>query len=608
MLKKISLQKKFNYNSFSMAQNSKINDFTFIKTPVGKNQTISIKNYSQNENVPSKVESYFKQNHKRTNFSPLKFDCEEESLNIINLYINGIKDLKQNDTLSYTIKLMKLHSYLEKNGHFYKIVSKKPDLNKYIEQNSIHLLTNDRHVLKNIQIQTLHNIYMLYLFNGLYKFEKLQTFKKTQENSQELKNFLKELINNEKCNSSLNSTKNCAICEIIKEFFNTTIIKNNINNTNNFNNLSCSSSKNKNKNEQTTGKKYKMQTQIINHNKKIQKIKKKLINEFNNKNKTNCTYYSNLDKNLTLSYKKNTAPLANKTKKIIGIKIKNSTIINSTYKEDKEKQQKTKTEPNNSFIKYIKTKQINELNLNKINQNFINFDCHKLKQGSKSNSAEQSTSKKNTSISYNSYCNNKIKSKIFLKKQTLHPNNKNKNNENLGPIKDFISFQKIQRMINGNIFINYNISTIFKDSSKKEYNNKYNYNKVIRKLNSNRNSFMFNTNIKIGNIDKISNNKKIYEINKHHKNNNQRLEANKELKYDDNYFIVNKGSFVKTWNVGNGENQNNNKQMTDINTYANAIENRINYMKEEIDMFKAHNNEIKKQLYNLNNKNNNISS
>ena len=603
MLKKTRLQKNYNYKSFFMSQDFKINKCRVSKTPERNNYTNMLKNYSQKLNTSPKLSGHSKQSHKRTIFSSLKFDCKDEPLNIINLYINGIKDLKLNDTLSYTIKLMKLHSYLQKFGHSYKIISNF-DLNKYITQNSIQLLANDKHILKNIQIKTLHHIYMLYLFNALYKFKKFQTFRKFQGNSQELKIFLEELINNEKCKTSPTNTKNCVTCEIIKKIFNTNTIRNkNNNNTNNFNYLSVFNDNNKN--EHNTTKKYNIQTQIINHNKKIHQIKQKLINKFNNINKINNTYYPNLEKNLTLSPKKNTASLTNKTKRIIKIKIKNSTIINGTFKEDKEKQQNIKTEPNNSFIKYLKKEDVNGANYYKINHNCDIFDCHKSKVCSKSNSVEQSISKKNKRLYYNNCVNNKTKSKIFIKNQVLYPNSIQKRNDNLGTFKDFITLQKIQKMINGNIFINYNISTIFKDSSKKEHSNKSTYNKEIRKANSNRNSFLFNTNIKMANIDKTFN-KKVYETNKCNKNNNKNVEVNKEFKYDDNYFVINKHSKVQTCNISNGENKNNNNDMPDINIYTNEIENRINYMKEEINMFKAHNNEIKKQLYNLNNKNNKI--
>ena len=594
MLKKMILQNNINCSSLSMAQNLKIKNNELSQSVEAKNRTNIFKNPSEDLNASSKVGNYYKLSDKRKNLSKLKLDCNDDSLNIINLFINGIKYLKSNDTLSYTIKLMKLHSYLEKNGHSYKIISNYTNLGKYLSQNSIQLLTNDKHLLKNVRIETLHHVYMLYLFNGLYKFEKYQTFQKPHENSKELKTFLEELIDNEKCPSS---PKSCSICQTLKEIFNK---KNNINNFKHFSFINT----NQNINQNNTPIKNKMSTQMTNHNKKIQRIKQKLINELGDKNKNNVSNNSILEKTMTSSKIKNTAPLTNKIKRKIGIKVKNSALINNTYKKEKEKQQRIKTEPNDTFIKYIKKTNINGTNCFKINYKDSISDSYKPETRSKSNSAEQPLSSKKKSIFNNDYDSNnsykyKAKSKIFLQKQTQYPNSLNKNNENIGSFKDIITIQDLQKMVNGNIFINYNISTIFKDSSKKEQNTKYYRNKDARKANTSRNSFVLNTStsIKTANIGKIYN-----KVNKN-QNNDRNVEINKEFKYDDNYFIINKDSFVKTRNIGCCQNINNN-DMADIDIYANEIENRINYMKNEINMFKAHNNEIKQQLYNLNNKNN----
>ena len=588
MLKKMILQNNINYSSLSMPQNIKMKNSELSKSVESKNRANILKNASEDINTSPKFGNYFKLSDKKKNLSKLKLDCNDDSLNIINLFINGIKYLKSNDTLSYTIKLMKLNSYLQKNGHSYKIVSNYTNLSRYLSQKSIQLLTNDKHLLKNVRIETLHHVYMLYLFNGFYKLEKYQTFQKPHENSKELKTFLEELIDNEKCPSS---TKSCSICQTLKEIFNK---KNNINNFKHFSFINT----NQNTNQNNTPIKNKMNTQTTNHNKKIQRIKQKLINDVGDKNKNNVTNNSVFEKNLTSSKIKNTAPLTNKIKRKIGIKVKNSALINNTYKKEKEKQQRIKTEPNDTFIKYIKKTNINGTNCYKINYKDSISDSYKPETRSKSNSAEQPSAIKKKSIFNNDY-DYKAKSKIFLQKQALYPNSLNKNNENIGSFKDVITIQDLQKMVNGNIFINYNISTIFKDSSKKEQNTKYYRNKDARKANTSRNSFVINTtnSIKTANIGKIYN-----KVNKN-QNNERNAEINKEFKYDDNYFIINKDSFVKTRNIDCCQNINNN-DMVDIDTYANEIENRINYMKNEINMFKEHNNEIKQQLYNLNNKNN----
>ena len=480
---------------------------------------------------------------------------------LLSIIINGIINLKSNDLLGYSTKLIEIMAYIrdniDTNNNYIDIQSEtNKDLLILIYKRYFQIYQNDSIIyllLKNdlqngIKIlRKVHIMYILYILTGIiYIYNNLKPEKIENKN---FFNFLKQFIKNEKCNDF-----KCAICNQIDK-----IEKNLINN--NFQNQNIYYQK-----PSVVGK-YTKKNNIINSSNinnfsKLYQVKQKAkYNIINNSN-------DNIIKNNKNSQSHNKDKSFNKN---IKIKIDNSCCYSHIVTErNNKKVLNIKRSKNKIYDNKKKTYYTQIMKASEKEKNIFFNDSYSVKEknNSKNKLQIQMTEKNILDNSYN-ICNyNENNNNEYIDNRFLTERNDNRNIRKIkiGEFSNLIEEIKVKLYKNNK-------------SIKTSRNNNDNKNKIIYKIENyneinkkDKGIAPKNKKIKI-NISTELKNKNDNSINMH----NVEREREREIDRNKEYIEIN----------------------NNLNKSSKVIKENINAIEQEIKNFKEHNNYIKQKFYYL---------
>ena len=494
---------------------------------------------------------------------------------LLSIIINGIINLKSNDLLGYSTKLIEIMAYIrdniDTNNNYIDIQSEtNKDLLILIYKRYFQIYQNDSIIyllLKNdLQngiklLRKVHIMYILYILTGIIYF--YNNLKPEKIENKNFFNFLKQFIKNEKCNDF-----KCAICNQIDK-----IEKNLINN--NFQNQNIYSRK-----PSVVGK-YTKKNNIINSSNinnfsKLYQVKQKAkYNIINNSN-------DNIIKNNKNSQSHNKDKSFNKN---IKIKIDNSCYSHIVTERNNKKVLNIKRCKNKIYDNKKKTYYTQIMKASEKEKNIFFNDSYSVKEknNSKNKLQIQMTEKNILDNSYNicNYNENNNNEYIDNDKRFLTERNDNRNIRKIkiGEFSNLIEEIKVKLYKNNK-------------SIKTSRNNNDNKNKIIDKIENYNNNY-----------NNISSIKKTIEINKKDKG---IAPKNKKIKINISTELKNKND--NSINMHNVERErereiDRNKEYIEINNNLNksskVIKENINAIEQEIKNFKEHNNYIKQKFYYL---------